>query len=166
MASRRCPGVGGTICPYYLATWDLHDTCKSHRVCAIETRCSICADWGDKEWNHIPLLVKKVISKRKKTTRASCKSLSSPQSPTLTSADLQQSVGVFQGPLSLESGVGETTGYSFPRLTVDPYPRAQGREIQRGIMSQSYPLERVARTPPRISHSPLFGFADCRSIGM
>jgi hypothetical protein len=108
MASRRCPGVGGISCPYYLASWDLHDTCKSHRDCAIETRCSICADWGDKEWTHIPLLVKKVTSKRKKNTRSSCKSLSSPQSPTLTSADLQQSVDAFKGPLSLESGVGET----------------------------------------------------------
>ena len=109
MASRRCPGVGDSSCPYILATWDTHNTCVSHRSCGKGNPCPRCISWGDKEWNAKPLLVKKANTKRKKLW-SSNKSLSSPQAPTLASPSLHALGDAFQGPLSLESRVGEGSG--------------------------------------------------------
>jgi len=86
----------------------------------------------------------------KKTTRASCKSLSSPQSLTLTSADSQQSVGVFQGPLFLESGVGESTASAYAVDLVGCLPGFSGAAKHPSLTS---PSGELVRQNPGVSSS-------------
>jgi len=110
MAARRCAGAGDSACPFLLATWDKHKLCLSHRTCTRNSTCTLCESWGDKEWNYIPLRVKKT-GKKKRTTRSLVSPQdSTPPSPSVTFGHSGKDSGLSEKPVSASVDMGILQG--------------------------------------------------------
>jgi len=109
MAARRCAGAGDSACPFLLATWDKHKLCLSHRTCTRNSTCTLCESWGDKEWNYIPLRVKKRVKRR--TTRSLVSPQdSTPPSPSVTCGHSGKDSGLSEKPVSASVDMGILQG--------------------------------------------------------
>ena len=105
MAARRCAdSSNGNQCASMLHTWDKHDTCLSHRPCSKDNTCTRCESWGEKEWNAIPLRIKKASHKRKdKKSSAVTRSLLSSQDESEAAVSAEVVTAPLQGSTKLSS---------------------------------------------------------------
>jgi hypothetical protein len=111
MTARRCTDKsGGKLCTVLMHTWDKHATCLSHRTCTRDNTCTLCEFWEEKQWNAVPIHIKKANHKRKdKQSRTVTRSLVSSQdnsaSPDVTPGHTRDGL---HGPLPVESRPMET----------------------------------------------------------